>query len=55
MTPALIEFHCKRELTYPLHDLDARLMFAGVVIVSAIDDWVKRIKRFEKEKDEVGR
>jgi len=30
-------------------------MFAGVVIFSAIDDLVKRFKRFGKEKDEVGR
>ena len=54
-TSALIEFRYKRELRYPLHDPDARSMFAGVVIFSAIDDLVKRFKRFGKEKDEVGR
>ena len=54
-TSALIEFRYKRELRYPLHDLDAWSMFAGVVIFSAIDDLVKRFKRFGKEKDEVGR
>ena len=54
-TSALIEFRYKRELRYPLHDPDARSMFAGVAIFSAIDDLVKRFKRFGKEKDEVGR
>ena len=54
-TSALIEFRYKRELRYPLHGPDARSMFAGVAIFSAIDDLVKRFKRFGKEKDEVGR
>ena len=54
-TSALIEFRYKRELRYPLHDPDARSMFAGVTIFSAIDDLVKRFKRFGKEKDGVGR
>ena len=54
-TSALIEFRYKRELRYPLLDPDARSMFAGVTIFSAIDDLVKRFKRFGKEKDEVGR
>ena len=54
-TSALIEFRYKRELRYPLHDPDAQSMFAGVAIFSAIDDLVKRFKRFGKEKDEVGR